>query len=347
MRTGEHLRRLGRRDEERTVSGWPEGLDYRYDRRVDPEFLGLFVASGPLHSITEYALDAPYPVDLQFRRDIKTNAQRATVYVGTEKVLDVHRRRDRLRLDGHRSRSSDAGFMPDWEHWQPLDALIGSLPGVELYLDAVIPPTAGGSAGVEGAVQSAVSVNRTGDRAMLDREFILQFRDDAIRRRVLGEVGQDLVSVAASAPISPAAPTGFGGEADLIAVDAQGRLLSIEVKPRHATAIAWAPLQVIVYARLLRRWLDHDPDAATILNGVAEQRRTLGLLGSVSAVRTDSTVVPVLVVQRGMRDRERERLLTVLDHALDAGLAEAAALEVYEATLGGRLLPLTRGSERR
>ena len=52
----------------------PDDLDYRYDRRVDEDFLALFASHGPFRTLTEYARKARYPVDLQFRSNPKTRA---------------------------------------------------------------------------------------------------------------------------------------------------------------------------------------------------------------------------------------------------------------------------------
>lgn len=68
----------------------PGDLDYRYDRRVDEEFLKLFDSRGVFRTLTEYAQKARYPVDLQFRLDPKTRAQHASLYVGLTTVLDIH-----------------------------------------------------------------------------------------------------------------------------------------------------------------------------------------------------------------------------------------------------------------
>lgn len=321
--------------------GWPNALDCRYDRRVGDDFLAVFEPDGPLGVLTEYARQAPYPVDLQFRRDLKTDASRATLYVGTEKVLDVHWRRGRVRLEGHRARGSEHGFSEAWSVWTALDDAADWLGPLELYLDRVIPPTAAGSAGVEGAVQSAVSSFDSSDRVMLDREFILQFRDAPTRSRIMREVSKDLLAAARSAPIPGRAPDSFGGECDLLSLDRRGRLLAIEVKPRGAGTIQWAPLQVVVYARLIRRWFDEDESAAEILNGVADRRRRLGLLATdAPTVRHDASVVPFLAIQRGMSSTQRSRLLTVHEHLHHVGIDEAADLEIHEVSLSGRLTPL-------
>jgi hypothetical protein len=70
----------------------------------------------------------------------------------------------------------------------------------------------------------------------------------------------------------------FGGECDLLAVDRIGRLCTVEVKPRKASSIVWAPAQAIVYAQLFSKWLRHDPDAVQIVDGMIEQRSLLKLV---------------------------------------------------------------------
>src|SRR5688572_17582575 len=119
-----------------TSTNWPSGLEMRYDRRVSPEFLAVFANGGLLNTLVEYARLAPYPVDLQFRRDLKTDAQRATLYVGLEKVLDVHRdRRGHIRLVGHKLRAVEHGFLAEWGVWMLEEDVLIALAALELYLD--------------------------------------------------------------------------------------------------------------------------------------------------------------------------------------------------------------------
>jgi hypothetical protein len=79
----------------------PGDLDYRYDRRVDPDFLDLFDARDAFRTLTEYACKARYPVDLQFRQNPKTAAQNASLYVGLTTVLDVHWKPGAVKLAAH------------------------------------------------------------------------------------------------------------------------------------------------------------------------------------------------------------------------------------------------------
>jgi hypothetical protein len=318
----------------------PGDLDYRYDRRADEHFLRLFEAQGLFRTVTEYARKARYPIDLQFLRNPKTSAQHASVYVGLTTVLDIHWKPGKVKLAAHPTWQL-SGFDPGWASWTSIDDLGAWIDAVEVYLDAVIPKAAAGSAAVEGAVQAAVSSFASDRLVMLDREVQLHFRDMPTKQRVLGEVSADLLSALGSAPVSGSRPVSFGGECDLLAVDRTGRLRAVEVKPRGVSSIVWAPAQTIVYARLLSKWRRHDPDAVKIVDGMIEQRSLLNLVSDRPPAPSDRPeVVPMLAIQRGMPEIRKSRMVAVMDHLTREGIAEARELIVYEVTLAGRLLRL-------
>lgn len=317
----------------------PGHLDYRYDRRVDPAFLEYFEPDGAFCSLTEYARKARYPVDLQFRRNPKTDAQHASLYVGLTTVLDVHWKPGAIRLAAHRT-FHPSGFQAAWMSWTAIGQAATQTEAIDGYLDAVIPKAAAGGAAVEGAVQAAVSSFDSPDRVMLDREVLLHFRDTPTKRRVMESVSADLLLALKTAPVPGARPASLGGRCDLLAVDSTGRLLAVEVKPKGVPTITWAPAQAIVYARLLSRWLQHDPKAAEILSGMIEQRERLGLINSQAPIPSPQPgAVPIVAVQRGMSQEHRDRLFTVRKHLSDHGIDEASELKVYEVTIAGRLLP--------
>ena len=73
----------------------------RYDRSVSEEFLGHFLPDGFASSLLQYAR-ARYPIDFQFRKDPKTGAQWATLYLGMTAVLNVEDKRAKgVRLTAH------------------------------------------------------------------------------------------------------------------------------------------------------------------------------------------------------------------------------------------------------
>jgi hypothetical protein len=94
---------------------------------------------------------------------------------------------------------------------------------------------------VEDAEQAAVSSFDSAGRIMLDREVLLHFRDTPTKQRVMH-------SAIETAPVRGMRPASPGGRCDLLAVDAEGGLLAVEVKPKGATTIAWVAAQAIVYA---------------------------------------------------------------------------------------------------
>ena len=99
-----------------------------------------------------------------------------------------------------------------------------------------------------------------------------------------------------------------------------------------------APAPLVVYARLLSRWIDTDDEPVSILNESIRQRQRLGLLdSSIAPLAKRPQVVPILAVQRGMSPLLRQRMFSVRDHLASSGVAEAQLLEVHEVNLAGRM----------
>ena len=121
----------------------PGDLDYQYDRRVDPDFLNLFDSRGAFRTLTEYACKARYPVDLQFRRNPKTAAQHASLYVGLTTVLNVHWKPGAVKLAAHPT-FHPSGFQAAWMSWTALGEAAARAGAVDDYLDAVIPQASAG-----------------------------------------------------------------------------------------------------------------------------------------------------------------------------------------------------------
>jgi hypothetical protein len=160
--------------------------------------LDLFDAHGVFRTLTEYARKARYPVDLQFRRNPKTDAQHASLYVGLTTVLDVHWRPSAVKLAAHRI-FRPSGFQAAWMSWTAIGEAAARAGAVDGYLDAVIPKAA--AAAVEGAVQAAVSSFDSANRVMLDREVLLHFRDTPTKQRVMDGVTADLRPALSTAPV--------------------------------------------------------------------------------------------------------------------------------------------------
>jgi len=312
----------------------------RYDRCVGVDFLSLFQPGGVAHPLVEYARHAPYAVDLQLRKDPKTSAQHAALYVGLTAVLTVNwRGAGRFALSANPTWSAGPyGFDAGWANPAGEESWRQRWPAVERYLEAVIPAAARGYASREGGVQAAVASFATPSRVVLDREVIVCFRDQPTRSDVLGQVTGPVLSALAGAAVPGRPPASLGDECDLLALDDGGRLLAIEVKPSGAGSIAWAAAQATVYAAVLRRWWREDPPAAKgTVECMLQQRRALGLVPDTHLVvggRPD--IVPVVAVQRGASTEHLRRLFAVQRSLCEAGVGDPA-LEVYSVNLAGRL----------
>jgi len=67
--------------------------DLHYDRRVSEDFLKHFLKGGVASSLVEYVKHAPYPLDLQMRKDPKRKfAEHASLYVGLTSILTSNAR---------------------------------------------------------------------------------------------------------------------------------------------------------------------------------------------------------------------------------------------------------------
>jgi hypothetical protein len=110
---------------------------------------------------------------------------------------------------------------------------------------------------------------------------------------------------------------------DVLAVDARGRLLVMEVKPADTlTGITWAPLQVSFYAHLFSHWSEAvGEESAEILNRMLRQRITIGLEEESSvSLSYPLDIVPVVAIQDPVvHPQALARLDVVQDQLLEAG----------------------------
>ena len=318
----------------------------RYDRRVSAQFLGHFRKGGMAYSLTEYAAKARFPVDLQMRHNPKTGADHASLYVGLTSVLNVVGKGKpvtKLALTAHPtwSESKKFGFGASWGTAAPAEEWLPRWIDVEDYLEKVIPSASFSHGRTEGAVQAAASAFSDGSRVMLDREVTPHFLDTATKNSVLKPLRKALADALANAkPVTGKPPTSFGAECDLLALDRDGRLLAVEVKP-SVSSLVWTPAQATMYAKVLQAWVDDDagdtPGWQTVVRGMLDQRRELGLAPRFDVTLPQTTVVvPVIAVQRGASSTLLSRLWKVQQALLDAGVGDPA-LEVYQVSLSGRL----------
>lgn len=314
----------------------------RYDRRVDPSFLEHFLDDGPLASLSSYAREALYPVDLQLRRQPGSTAQHATLYVGLTSVLDVRRASGgQLALAVHPSHAERARFEEVWRAPRAAGDMSLIWPAVEDYLDRVIPLATASHGLREGAVQAAVARHQHGDRVVLDRETTPSYTDRAHKDQCLEAYRGQLARALDDARIewTNARPT-LGTECDALAVDRQGRLQAIEVKPIGVGSVAFVAAQSAMYALMMKGWVDDDPSSDEVLRGMIDQRQRLGLaMEGRWTVPDRPRVVPVVAVQRGSSPEMVRRMRVVRDVIDEADLG-IDPVEIFEVDVRGRMRPL-------
>jgi len=318
--------------------------EMKYDRRVDESFLDNFVKGGFASSLVQYARDAPYPVDLQFRKNPKTNAQHASLYVGLTSVLNVEAKSSNaFRLTAHQTwAGSKNNWGNTWGAGKDAAYWSANWRAVETYLESVIPIAAQSRhASKEGSVQAAVcSFRGERQRAMLDREVMPSFKDARTKKKILEDCAAPLLEALKTKPAPGKPPTRLGTECDVLAIDTtEQRLIAVEIKPGNTSTLAWAPAQATMYASVLTEWMKRDEDWFAVVEGMVKQRRRLGLISHLEMSALKREAIPAVAVQRGANTKYMDRMWAVQD-ALVATGAGHPDLKVYEVSLSGRLDPL-------
>ena len=201
-----------------------------------------------------------------------------------------------------------------------MDAVHGDWPEILEHLTEVIAVTPPGRL-KEGRIQAALE-RLAEDFAIVDREVVLSHEGEMHRRSVRAGLSGWVATVldAGGDALPPSRPESFGNKLDALAVDRDGRLLVIEVKPAtELNGTAWTPLQVAVYHHLFSAWLKSAGDeAATVIGGMLEDRAKLGLVETSTRIRLRPDLDPRPVIALGADQHQRLDLLygrfaTVLD----------------------------------
>ena len=90
-----------------------------YDRRVPEESLKALEPGGFAHSLVEFGGSGMWALDLQLRGLGEAKKQhRATLYVGTTKVVDLHLKGQSFALSAHPTLACGAnGWVAAWTQW--------------------------------------------------------------------------------------------------------------------------------------------------------------------------------------------------------------------------------------
>jgi len=323
-----------------------------YDRTADDELMDALLPGGWANSLVKFGKTSGYALDLQLRgyavQSNGTKEKWATLYVGLTKVLDLrHLPSKGFKLRAHSTLAlAKHHWDVSWEKWQPKEQLGKCWGEVDQYLERVIP-SIGKAFLVEGAVQSAVSGFTSDKFLVLDREAAVTYTSNPEKKRIkacLGDPLLDSVSDLSREPFWASKPSSLGGECDVLALDQDGSLLAIEIKPRSSTtSIRWSPLQVRHYANLFSRWASDDlgvgsEEATRVIKRMVDQRHRLGLIegGLMPHITSTIKVKPVIAIGRGYSDKALQGLKLVQQCLADSGLNDPP-LQVMEAKLWGEL----------
>lgn len=213
------------------------------------------------------------------------------------------------------------------------------------YLEKVVPKvvTDGRFVTREGIVQANVSGYRDDTRAVLDREVAPHFRDAATKKQIHDSYKLPLLSALEGlTAVKGQPPKSLGLECDALAVDAEGRLIALEIKPGSVGTLAWVAAQATMYSRMLQHWVDNDPGWQSTVTKVFEQRAALGLVSSDFVLPAlQQRVVPAVAFQRIASPEYIKRMHAVQDALLEAGVGDPD-LRFYAVAPSGRLDPHQR-----
>ncbi len=314
-----------------------------YDRRAPEPLMGALRSGGWAESLVDYGRSGQYSMDLQLHGYPKREHW-ASLYVGLTKVLDLcYVESKGFRLKGHPTYKKAGSWNPRWDNYVRWGLDRSDWREVEHYLDRVVPAV-GNRFLNEGAVQSALSAFQLRRLTVIDREAAVTFATESEKRRVTKELVQPILDAVEPTAGDPdwwnGRPKSLGTECGALAVDADGRLLVIELKPSNAATIPWAPVHVRHYADLFERWASTTTRASEIINGMLYQRAELGLTPHGNPVCANPVDVrPVLAVPEGLGKTYQSRLLEV-NRRLGNVASGTSAVELYVVNLVGRLDPL-------
>ncbi|WP_299926114.1 hypothetical protein [uncultured Nocardioides sp.] len=320
--------------------------DVRYDRRLSAPFLQHLAPGGLLSSLALYAKSGLFPLDLRFRKDVKSGAEHVSLYVGLTSVLDVHHTKaGKLKLKVHKTHQKNGAFGADWSTLRTPDEMAAIWPDVELYLDRIIPIAAQSHGKKEGAVQAAVAAHRSRGRVVLDREVTPSFRDTPYKKQYMEDCQRPILDALADADLGfGKVPGRLGNECDALVVDETGRLLAVEIKPLGVSSVVWVAAQAVMYARILQGWVDRDDstpdDPRKVLTCMLAQRHVARLAPPLNVALPEILrVTPVVALQRGASPELVRRMLAVRDVLAGVDLG-VEPVEIYEVNLIGEWIPL-------
>ncbi len=289
----------------------------RYARAPGNELLDLLADGALLAPLRAHWSVGDLPLDLQFREGDDVH-----LYCGLTRLVAARRQRRGVRLSASPTYTSQACAQGLFRTWAIDEA--GFDMALRRYLHGVeVAPRWLHKEGLVQARWMAV----TEPWASLDREAVIGRASSTSRTQALdapavltAHEAVDALAVAGGWS-RPPKPKG-ANELDQLAIDAEGRLVLVELKDARSSEVVTAPLQALRYA-----WEWHDALAAVLpsLGELLDARRRLGLMpagppdltGQLRAVVAWGDGSPSAEVHRRMRAVKQ-----VVDEHLPPGMEE-------------------------
>ncbi|MDH4118424.1 MAG: hypothetical protein OEW30_13650 [Acidimicrobiia bacterium] len=272
------------------------------DRRVPESLTASLQNDGVLHGVLRFVFEDRSVRDLQLRAllgDAAAGRGTASVYVGMSAVLSVDVSQRGLRFQTHQSYRGRAPVNLPWNEWLDEETVSGTARHVEAFLEWSASAVDERWIRKEGRVHAALAAHDGGTFMPVNREVSVGF--DSTPERDLWTASVLAEMEARLHGDSGVATKGrFGTGLDILGVDRRGRVLAIEAKPAGAAAgIRRGPLQVWVYAQMMRDWATQQADAPAVISGMAQQRHRLGLCEPALDPHLPVLIVPVLAIGEG------------------------------------------------
>jgi hypothetical protein len=243
----------------------------RYARAPSLAFRQLLATGGLLAPLLAQRIVAGVPLDVHLRE-----GDHLHVYCGLTRIVDAWLAGGRVRVDAHKTYTSQACGEGLFRSWTRGEA------GFSDALDTYMAAVAVGPAFVrrEGAVQAAWAQVRS-PWTPFDREAVLGYRDTAAQTvgRAFPQVAAaraELERLRLAGRWAPMPEGKVGAELDQLAVDPGGRLVLVELKDAAASpaSVFYAPLQLLQY---VHEWAAAFDGVKHQLDAILTARIALGM----------------------------------------------------------------------
>jgi hypothetical protein len=283
------------------------------------DFAEMFLPGGALAGLVDKVRRSDGLLDLDFWVDRRAHLQRASVYCGLTKVVDVYAGRDRhLRLETTSLARRRLGVANERARWIPVDGHDALAAQATALVDRAVPILP------ESHIRAGRTLHATSDRMVLARSFGPRFDEEKAGASwlegITGRVRDALLEVEAIPRNLPPKPM-----CDALMIGAQGSLLLVEAEAPRSLEADGAALQHLWQIARLREVLGLCPP------GTADLLRRSGTTRSTYVLATEPSASSALL---GRMDRAT----ALLD---EAGLLDASRFrcELTPASQDAEMVP--------